>query len=243
MILYPAIDLIEGKVVRLIEGDFDQETVYAVDPFPIFKKYHEQGAEFLHLVDLSGAKNYQLRQKSLIFEILKTTPLKIQVGGGIRAFADIKELIDAGADRVVLGSVVVKTPDLAFKALEHFGPEKITFALDVRIENERAIVKTQGWTETTGLTLEEIAAPFIQKGLQRILCTDIAVDGRPLGPNIDLYQKLCSTFPQLQIQASGGVDTLKDLQTLKESGVHSVVIGRALLTEKVKLNEALVYAQ
>ncbi len=243
MILYPAIDLIEGKVVRLVEGDFDQETVYAMDPFSILKKYHAQGAEFLHLVDLSGAKNYQQRQTSLITQVLQTSPLKIQVGGGVRTLIDIKELIEAGADRVVLGSVVVKNPDLAFKALETFGPNKITFALDVRIENERAIVKTQGWTESSGLTLEQTTVPFLQKGLQRILCTDIAVDGRPLGPNVELYKRLCVSFPNLEIQASGGVDTLNDLQSLKTSGVHSVVIGRALLTEKINLNEALLYAQ
>ncbi|MCC6137314.1 MAG: 1-(5-phosphoribosyl)-5-[(5-phosphoribosylamino)methylideneamino]imidazole-4-carboxamide isomerase [Bdellovibrionaceae bacterium] len=243
MIVYPAIDLIDGKVVRLIEGDFQQETVYAQDPFAIVKKYADQGAEFMHLVDLSGAKDSHKRQISLIAKILKTSSLKIQVGGGLRTFEDIQELINAGADRVVLGSVVVKNPELAHKALDFFGPQKITFALDVRIENQSAIVRTQGWTETSGLTLEEIASPFVKKGLQRILCTDIAVDGRPLGPNVNLYKNLCTTFPQLQIQASGGVDTLEDLQNLKKSGAHSVVIGRALLTEKLSLSEALVYAQ
>lgn len=243
MIIYPAIDLIDGKVVRLVEGDFLKETVYSQDPSAIVKNYSDEGADFLHLVDLSGAKDPTQRQTSLISKILKSSSLKVQVGGGLRTFDDIQELIDAGADRVVLGSVVVKNPELVHKALDVFGPQKITFALDVRIESGRAIVKTQGWTETSGLTLEDVAAPFVNKGLERILCTDIAVDGRPLGPNVALYENLCSRFPQVQIQASGGVDSLEDLKKLKDSGAHSVVIGRALLTGKFRLSEALRYGQ
>ncbi len=243
MIIYPAIDLIDGKVVRLVEGDFDQKTIFAQDPLDVLQKYADEGAEYLHLVDLSGAKDPKQRQQDLIAEIIKAIPLKIQLGGGVRTLKDIEELLNMGVDRVVLGSIVVTDPDIAFEALSTWGPEKLTFALDVRLENEKAIVKTHGWMKSSGQTLEDIVAPYLEKGLKRILCTDISVDGRALGPNVRLYKNLCTQFPELEIQASGGVDTIDDLKKLDLSGAHSVVIGRALLTEKISLIGALNYAE
>lgn len=239
MIIYPAIDLIDGKVVRLVEGDFDQQTVFALDPMDVLNKYANEGAKFLHLVDLSGAKDPKNRQLDLIAEIIKSIPLKIQIGGGIRSLKEIEELISLGADRVVIGSLAVTDPEIAFEALNLFGSDKLTFALDVRLESERAIVKTHGWMKSSGLTIEDVMTPYLNKGLKRILCTDISVDGRALGPNVKLYKYLCTQFPGLEIQASGGVDTAQDLIALESSGAHSVVIGRALLTERLNLKEIL----
>lgn len=243
MIIYPAVDLIDGQVVRLVEGDFNQQTTFSNNPLEILSAYAEQGAKYLHLVDLSGAKDSNKRQLPLIAKIIKKIPLKVQIGGGLRTLRDIEELLNLGADRVVLGSLIVTQPEVAFEALKSFGSNHLTFALDVRLENEKAIVKTHGWTQSSGRTLEDIVVPYMDQGLKRILCTDIAVDGRPVGPNVELYKNLCSKFPELEIQASGGVHALEDLKSLESSGAHSVVIGRALLTQKIYLDEALAYVK
>jgi phosphoribosylformimino-5-aminoimidazole carboxamide ribotide isomerase len=165
------------------------------------------------------------------------------VGGGLRTLKEVEELLKLGVDRVVLGSVVVTDPQMTATCLETFGPEKITFALDVQIQNGEPIVMTHGWTKSSQLTFKNLVDQFAPWNLKRVLCTDIAVDGRMVGPNLDLYRRLLEEFPQLEIQASGGVEKLSDLKDLSATGVHSVVVGRALLSGKFTLSEALSYAQ
>ncbi len=243
MIVYPAIDIMDGEVVRLVEGDFEQKTVFAKDPFVLLKSFVEAGATCAHLVDLSGAKDPLKRQTELFKSLLSELNLKIQIGGGVRTLEQIDELINAGVDRVVIGSLAVKNPQIVIAALKKWGPDRLALALDVRLQNQKAIVMTEGWTESSGRTFQEVLEPFMMLGLQRVLCTDIAVDGRPVGPNVELYKTLLAEYPNLELQASGGVSQLKDFTALKETGVQSVVVGRALLTGAFTLQEALSYAE
>lgn len=240
MILYPAIDLIDGEVVRLVEGDFNRKTVFHNDPAKLLNGFAQSGAKFAHLVDLSGAKDPARRQTALIRQLVQSLPLKIQVGGGIRTLDEIAALLDAGADRVVIGSLAVAEPRLAITALERFTPERLTFALDIRLnESGQPMVMSHGWQKPTGQSFSEVLMQFLMYGLKRVLCTDIAVDGRPVGPNVQLYTALRQQFPELELQASGGVSTLDDLTLLSQAKVHSVVVGRALLTGAFTLEEGL----
>ena len=242
MIVFPALDIFNGEVVRLIEGDFSQKTVYAKDPMTWIENFNEANFEFMHLVDLSGAKNPDERQLEVFKKIIRASKMKIQTGGGVRSLKDIENLLDLGADRVVLGSLAVINPELMQIALKEFGPSRITLALDVKIENEMAMVMIQGWQNASAFTLEAVVAKFLDHGLTRILCTDISRDGRMTGPNIELYQNLVLEFPNLEIQASGGVSSPKDLSELSKIKAHSVVIGKALLSGAVKIDEVRLYA-
>ena len=244
MILYPAIDLLDGQVVRLLEGDFEQKTVFSCEPVELLADFANAGVQFVHLVDLSGARNPQKRQTALVKNLLRENVLKAQIGGGIRTLPEIGDLLDAGAERVVLGSLIVTEPDLALAALKRFGPHQLTFALDVRLsETEEPIVMSHGWAKSSGLSFAHVVKPFAAKGLKRVLCTDISVDGRLTGPNVNLYKRLQKEFPELEIEASGGVSKLEDLQTLSKAGIHSVIVGRALLNGTFSVKEALAYAE
>jgi phosphoribosylformimino-5-aminoimidazole carboxamide ribotide isomerase len=243
MILYPAVDLMAGEVVRLIEGDFTLKTIFARDPKELLSGFAADGAKFAHLVDLSGAKDPSFKQTALIASLIEQVPLKIQTGGGVRALEDIEALIAAGAERVVVGSLAVLKPEVMLEALEKFGPERLCLALDVRMEGGEPVVMTHGWTKSSAKTFGDVLAPYLQRGLRRVLCTDISVDGRMTGSNVGLYRSLMDKYPSLELQASGGVAKLSDLEALKKSGVHSVVIGRALLSGAFTLKEALAYAE
>ena len=241
MILYPAIDLLDGEVVRLVEGNFDKKTVFKYDPKNLLSTFAKNGATHVHLVDLSGARDPAARQIDLIQDLVHDVELKVQVGGGIRSLKEIEVLLNAGADRVVLGSLIIKSPELAKTALKEF-PGKITFALDVRVENNIPVVMTDGWQKSSALSFHEVFNCFAEYGLKRILCTDVSVDGKAVGPSVELYSNLISTFPALELQASGGVTKLSDLTDLKNISLHSVVIGRAILSGEISLTEALNYA-
>lgn len=243
MILYPAVDLMNGEVVRLVEGDFNAKTVFAKTPKDILGGFAADGAKFGHLVDLSGAKDPAFKQTALIASLVRDVPLKIQTGGGVRTLVDIEALIEAGADRVVVGSLAVTQPETMIQAIQQFGPSRLCLALDVRVESGEAVVMTHGWTKSSLKTFGDVLAPFLERGLTRVLCTDISVDGRMTGSNVTLYRSLLDKYPTLELQASGGVAKLSDLAALKESGVHSVVVGRALLSGAFTLKEALAYAE
>ena len=243
MIVVPAIDILDGKVVRLVQGDFAQQTVFSEDPSEMLLDFERAGATNLHLVDLSGARSPEQRQKKLLSKLVTERNLKIQLGGGLRELDEIHELLDLGVDRVVLGSLVVTDPSRAFAALKRFGRDRITFALDIQIQAGQPIVMSHGWSQSSGHTFTDVITPFLDAGLERVLCTDIAVDGRMVGPNINLYESLAAQFPSLELQASGGVEKLADLRALAKTGVHSVVVGRALLSGAFTLAEALNYAE
>jgi len=240
MIIYPAIDLRRGRVVRLTEGKFDQENSYGDDPLAVAKGFAAAGATWLHVVDLDGAKDPTRRQTPLVETIARGSGLRMQTGGGIREASQIAALLAAGAQRVIVGSVAVKQPALVHDWLRKFGPEKIILSPDVRLDAAGTPrIAAAGWQETTGVALDDFLNGFLASGLKHILCTDISRDGKLMRPK-RLPSNLCvKKFPTLHIQASGGVSSLDDLRGLKPTGSAGVIVGRALYEKKFTLQEAL----
>ena len=237
--IIPALDLIDGQVVRLFQGDYGQVTEYNVNPTEQFAVYHQAGANWLHLVDLTGAKNTQARQLTLIRQLLASTPANIQIGGGVRCEQDVSDLLHAGAQRVVIGSTAVKQPERVKGWIEKYGAEHIVLALDINIDdNGNRIVAVSGWQEDSGITIETLLEDFLKVGLKHVLCTDISRDGTLAGSNVELYVDLCRQYPQVQFQSSGGIGSLDDIAALKGSGVAGVIVGRALLDGKFTAEQA-----
>lgn len=238
-IIIPALDLIDGHVVRLHQGDYAKQTTYSDNPITQFADYVAQGAKQLHLVDLTGAKNPSARQTTLIGSIIEKTGCPVQVGGGIRNERDVADLFAVGANRVVIGSTAIKQPDIVKNWFERYGAEKFVLALDVNIINGQKLIAIHGWQETSTLGLEQVLKDFSQVGLKHVLCTDIARDGTLAGSNIDLYRQVCAQFPKVQFQSSGGIGSLADIEALKGTGVAGVIVGRALLEGKFNVAEAI----
>ena len=237
--IIPALDLIEGQVVRLYQGDYGQVTEYKVDPVEQFAVYHQAGANWLHLVDLTGAKNTEARQLDLIAKLIASTPANVQIGGGVRTEDDVKGLLDAGAERVVVGSTAVKNPTLVKGWMEKYGAEHIVLALDINIDSQGVRrVAISGWQEDSGVTIEELIEDYQTVGLQHVLCTDISRDGTLAGSNVELYVDLCKAYPEVQFQSSGGIGSLADIAALKDTGVAGGIVGRALLDGKFTAEEA-----
>ena len=229
--IIPALDLIDGTVVRLHQGDYGQQRDYGNDPLPRLQSYADQGAEVLHLVDLTGAKDPAKRQIPL---------LKTLVGGGVRTEEDVAALLDAGVARVVVGSTAVKSPEVVKAWFKRFGPEHLVLALDVRIDADgNKQVAVSGWQENSGVTLEELVESYLPVGLQHVLCTDISRDGTLTGSNVSLYEEVCARYPQVAFQSSGGIGGLNDIAALRGTGVRGVIVGRALLEGKFNVTEAI----
>ena len=240
MIVYPAIDLRSGRVVRLTEGRFDQEKSYGDDPLAVARGFAAAGATWLHVVDLDGARDPSCRQTALVEQLARESGLRVQTGGGIRDAGQIEALLRAGVARVIIGSVAVKAPEKVRAWLAQFGPDRLTLAPDVRLDAAGTPrVAAAGWQESTGVALDDLLAGYRAHGLIHILCTDISRDGKLTGPNTALYGALVARYPQLQIQASGGVSSLDDLAELRASGVSGAIVGRALYENKFTVREAL----
>ncbi|GLR10876.1 1-(5-phosphoribosyl)-5-[(5-phosphoribosylamino)methylideneamino]imidazole-4-carboxamide isomerase [Mixta theicola] len=238
--IIPALDLIDGNVVRLHQGDYGQQRDYGSDPLPRLQDYQRQGAQLLHLVDLTGAKDPAARQLALLKKLLAGVEVPVQVGGGIRSRDDVAALLEAGASRVVVGSTAVKQPEEVQRWFNEFGPEAMVLALDVRIDtNNRKEVAISGWQEAAGVTLEQVIGQFLPYGLQHVLCTDISRDGTLSGSNVSLYQEVAARFPQVAFQSSGGIGSLADIAALRNSGAQGVIVGRALLEDKFTVSEAI----
>ncbi|MEO0365610.1 MAG: 1-(5-phosphoribosyl)-5-[(5-phosphoribosylamino)methylideneamino]imidazole-4-carboxamide isomerase [Pseudomonadota bacterium] len=230
MKIIPAIDIRHGKTVRLLHGDYDQQTTYEVDPRSLAIRYAELSMTDLHLVDLDGALEGQPRNAALLAEIVATTSAEVQIGGGIRSTSHVEHLLQVGVSRVVIGSLAVNQPKLVSQWMADFGPERIVLAIDVRLDQAGAArVATEGWTKTHDVTASELIRQYASAGLKQILCTDIGRDGALSGPSIELYRALARDFPQIAIQASGGVSRIEDLIALRETGVSGAITGRALL--------------
>lgn len=238
--IIPAIDLIEGSVVRLYQGDYEQKTQYQLDPVEVVHNYADQGATWLHIVDLTGAKDTSKRQLDLIGKMVATNRMDFQAGGGIRSEQDVAQLLEIGVKRVVIGSLAVKQPELVKSWVSKYGSDAIVLALDVNIDARgNKFIATHGWQQDSGVSLEALLNDFLSVGAKHVLCTDISRDGTLQGANHQLYAQMTEQFPTVGWQASGGIGKLADIEILKPTKVSGVILGRALLEGKFTLAEAI----
>src|SRR6187549_2701930 len=237
MELIPAIDLRNGRCVRLLQGDFEQETRYSVDPVELAQQYRELGARTLHIVDLDGAKQGVPVNLPVIRLMRAAAGIDVQLGGGIRARTSLEEALEVAA-RAVIGSLAVGDPELVAAWLTEFGPDRLTLALDVRVGADGTpMIATHGWTRASTLSLGAAIERFAAAGLKHVLCTDIERDGALSGPNVTLYRDCVQRWPGIEFQASGGVRDASDLKALAAAGVTATVSGKALLEGRLKPEE------
>ena len=233
MQIIPAIDIIEGKCVRLTEGDYAQKKIYNEDPLEVAKAFEGIGLMRLHLVDLDGAKAGQVVNWKVLEKIANNTELKIDFGGGIKTEAALKTVLDTGATYATIGSLAVKNELLFQEWIARFGAKVFMLGADV-LEEKIAI---GGWLEKTEISVFDFMKSYIDKGVKQIFCTDIKKDGKLQGPSIELYQKIIEQFPNLQLIASGGVSSLDDLIKLEEIGCSAAIVGKAIYENKITISE------
>jgi len=234
VILYPAMDLMGGRVVRLAQGRFEDSTTYCADPAEALERFAAAGALWAHVVDLDGARAGEPVQHGLIAGLAGEAPLGLQVAGGFRSREHLERMFDAGVGRIVVGSLAVDRPHLVRGFLREFGGERITISLDIRLVGGEPIVATAGWTEDSGRSLWDVAELYPEA--RHLLLTDIGRDGMLSGPNFELLEEAARRLPHLDIQASGGVSSLADLRRLRTAGA---VVGKALWEGRIGLAEAL----
>lgn len=238
--IIPAIDLIDGKTVRLYQGDYQQKTQYKQAPEQLVEHYYQQGAAVLHLVDLDGAKDSKRRQTKRLSEIIAAADMPVQVGGGVRCQQDVNDLLAIGASKVVIGSLAIKDAEQVKSWLKFYGKDKIVLALDVQINAQGdKLLPTHGWIEKSNTSLEQLLDFYQPKNVNQVLCTDISKDGTLTGSNVGLYQQLKHQYPQIFWQASGGIGNLDDIKQVAQSGADGIILGRALLEAKFTVEEAI----
>ena len=238
MRLIPAIDLKDGHCVRLLQGDFTSETRYDVDPQALLAKYRGFGADWLHIVDLDGARDGSSGNRTIIAELAAQSAIKVQVGGGLRNTAAVAHMLDMGAARAVVGSAALIKADQVRSWLKYFGPDRITLAFDVRLdETGTPHVVTHGWRQQSAVPLWDAVAGYAGFELEHVLCTDVSRDGALAGPNVELYREAVRRFPAIAWQASGGIRHAGDLAALAECGASAAISGKALLEELIPIEE------
>ena len=237
MIIFPAIDLRGGKCVRLIQGDFDKETVYSDDPQATALKWQSMGAKFLHVVDLDGARAGSPKNLDAIKKILDAVTIPIEVGGGIRTLEDAARLLSLGVRRVILGSVAVENPALVAEAVQRFG-DKVVVGIDAR----NGFVAVHGWEKSSSVKVGDLAKQIVAAGVKTIIYTDISKDGMLSGVNAAVFTELAKESGA-QIVASGGVRSIEDIRALKAAGVSGVIVGKAIYTSSLDLKSAIELAE
>jgi len=244
MKVIPAIDIKGGKCVRLLQGDFERTTEYSDDPVGVARQFARLGTPDLHIVDLDGARSGHQENRELVTTIAGAEDFHIQLGGGIRSEATLQLWFDSGVARCVIGSLAVTEPDTVKSWIARFGADRIVLALDVSIDKAgMALVTTHGWTRDSDTTLHECIDDYRSAGLRHVLCTDVSRDGAMAGPNLQLYADIVRKYPGLQLQASGGVRDLADLESLRAAGVPAAITGRALLDGKIMAREIRKFRQ
>jgi phosphoribosylformimino-5-aminoimidazole carboxamide ribotide isomerase len=231
MDIIPAIDLIDGKCVRLSQGDYNSKKIYNENPLEVAQAFEAHGIEHLHLVDLDGAKAAHIVNHKTLERLATRTRLKIDFGGGLKSDDDVRIAFESGAAQITGGSIAVKNPTVFESWLQRYGTQKIILGADVRDEK----VATNGWIETSDKDLFEFVSSYMQKGVQRVICTDISKDGMLAGPSFSLYQKMIEQLPGIDLVASGGISTLEELPKLKTLGCAGVIIGKALYENRIPL--------
>lgn len=232
MKIIPAIDIIDGKCVRLSEGDYDTMKVYNENPVEIAKEFEAAGIQFLHLVDLDGAKSRHIVNHKMLEAIARETSLKIDFGGGLKTLGDIETAFNAGAEQITIGSIAVQDPEFCFNLISTFGKEKIILGADCKDRK----IKTSGWLEESDKDVIDFIFQYQQKGIQSVICTDIAKDGMLQGPSEELYQDILSRT-SIQLVASGGISKMEDVYRMKEIGCSGTIIGKAIYEGKISLAE------
>jgi len=233
MRIIPAIDLIDGKCVRLTQGDYAQKKIYNENPLEVAQSFEEAGLNYLHLVDLDGAKAGKVTNWKVVESITSQTKLHVDFGGGIKTEEEIQRLFDLGVRQVNLGSIAIKEPNKVYQWIEKFGATKIILSADVKDE----LVAISGWQENSNKSIESFIQEYQAKGIEYVTCTDISTDGMLSGPNSTLYKKLLTLFPALKLIASGGVSSIDDLIALKKIGVNGVIVGKAIYEGRVVLKD------
>lgn len=231
--IIPAIDLIDGKCVRLSQGDFASKKIYSENPLSVAKSFEDAGVKRLHIVDLDGAKTGKIINQRVLESIATNTNLVIDMGGGVRTDDDVKLLLDSGAKYVSVGSIAYKNPELFAKWINQFGANSFLLGADVKDEK----IAVHGWLENTALSVFDFIQTNTSLGIKNIFCTDIATDGMLTGPAIDLYKKILQQFPAINLIASGGVSNMNDIHTLNEIGCSGAIVGKAIYEERITMNE------
>jgi phosphoribosylformimino-5-aminoimidazole carboxamide ribotide isomerase len=233
MRIIPAIDIIDGKCVRLKQGDYAQKIVYNENPLDVAKSFEDAGLTHLHLIDLDGAKAGKVVSWDVVERITSNTKLHVDFGGGIKTEEEITRLLNLGVYQVNIGSISVKEPIKITDWIKLFGTEKIILSADVKKE----MISISGWQESAAINIMTFLKDYVQKGIEHVTCTDISTDGMLTGPNIELYEKVLLSFPTLHLIASGGVSCMDDLHELKRIGVDGVIVGKAIYEGKISLKE------
>lgn len=242
MLLIPSIDLRGGHCVRLLQGDFAAETRYTLSPHELLTRYRQLGASWLHVVDLDAARDGTPNNRNLVGRLATQRAVQLQVGGGVREASAIEQLLTSGVSRVVIGSAAVEQPEVVAGWIGHYGAERVCLAFDVRHDEQGTPrVRTRGWRHASSLSLWEAVAAFQEQGLRHVLCTDIERDGALAGPNLDLYREALARFPKILWQASGGIASGADLAALAACGLPAAISGKALLEERISLEELKPY--
>ncbi len=231
--LIPAIDIINGSCVRLVEGDFDRKTDYGKNPVEMAKWFADAGFKRLHVVDLDGARTGKPVHISLLEQMAKETRLEIDFGGGVREAGQVEKILNAGAKQVSIGSIAVKDPDMVSSWIEKYGSE--VFFLGADIKNDK--IATNAWSETSEYGVNEFIAAWAVKGIRCFFCTDVRRDGKLEGPAIELYREIKKEFPEIYLTASGGVSQVSDIQELEDAGIDAVIFGKAFYEGRINIDE------
>jgi phosphoribosylformimino-5-aminoimidazole carboxamide ribotide isomerase len=237
MQIIPAIDIIDGKCVRLTQGDYEQKKIYNENPLEVAKQFENAGLRRLHLVDLDGAKDKKVKNWKVLETIASKTSLIIDFGGGVASENDVRIIFDSGAALATVGSIAVKNEAEFVKWLLIFGADKFLLGADVKDKK----IAIHGWLETTDKSIFDFINNYISKGVQQIFCTDVSKDGKLEGPSVDLYKEIMTKFPSLYFIASGGVASMNDLNALNEIGCKGVIVGKALYENRISLSELKVF--